>query len=104
LIASEDPRKTKDLETDLRAIEDRLGQLRSQPRMQDILALERHLNQLYRKRGRHEELMEMANAPPPSPLNAAVILISSGICDNCLAFRDRVNKFFGLSIQLYKAR
>jgi hypothetical protein len=103
LMAIEDPGKTKELEADLRAIEDRLRQLQSQPRMQDILALERHLNQLNRKRFRHEELMEMANAPPPSSLNVAVILIRYKICDNCLAFRDRVNEFFGLSIQLYKA-
>ncbi|KAJ0417401.1 DYW family of nucleic acid deaminases-domain-containing protein [Aspergillus carlsbadensis] len=104
LIATEDADNSKELEAELRAVENRLAELKSQAGMLDILALEKHLAQLNRKWARHQELMDMANAPQRPSLKAAVIFISSGICDDCVAFRDRVNEVFGLSIQLYEAR
>ncbi|EAW25755.1 Ankyrin repeat protein [Aspergillus fischeri NRRL 181] len=93
----------KALKLELRSVETALNRLMATPEARPILTLESRLKKLARQRDRHTELINMACAPPPASLAQVVILISSPACRDCIAFKDKVNEFFGLSIQLFAA-
>lgn len=93
----------KTLERDLKSVETVLNQQIGFPQARPILELESRLENLYQQLDRHINLIDMVNTPPPASLTEAVILISSPPCQDCIAFKDKVNKFFGLSIQLFAA-
>ena len=99
------------LKLELKSVEATLNRLIAGPRARPILKLESQLMILYQRQNRHADLIDMAKAmdeataeaPPPVSLTEAVILISSPPCQDCVAFKDKVNGFFGLSIQLFAA-
>ncbi|KAG2411696.1 hypothetical protein HFD88_009252 [Aspergillus terreus] len=91
------------LKLELKSVEATLNRLIADPRARPILKLESQLMILYQRQNRHADLIDMAKAPPPASLTEAVILISSSPCQDCRAFKDKVNKVFGLSIQLFEA-
>lgn len=73
------------------------------PQGQEILSLECQIEGLSQQQRRHADLIRMAQTPLPASLKEAVILISSEPCPDCLAFTKKVNKHFGLFIQLFAA-
>jgi hypothetical protein len=91
------------LKSELKSVEATLNRLIAGPRARPILKLESQLKILYQRQNRHGDLIDMAEAPPPASLTEAVILISSPPCQDCVAFKDKVNEVFGLSIQLFAA-
>ncbi|KAF7134056.1 hypothetical protein CNMCM5793_005685 [Aspergillus hiratsukae] len=93
----------KALELELESVETALNQLMATPQARPFLMLESRVKILNQRLDRHSDLINMANAPPPASLAEAVILISSPPCQDCIMFKDKVNKFFGLSIQLFAA-
>lgn len=93
----------KALELELKSVETTLNRQIASPRARPFLRLESQLKILNQRLDRHTNLINMANAPPPASLTEAVILISSPPCQDCIVFKDKVNKFFGLSIQLFAA-
>lgn len=95
--------KVKALESELKSVETALNRLIATPQARPFLKLKSQLELLYQRFDRHTNLIKMAKAPPPTSLTEAVILISSAPCQDCIKFKDKVNKFFGLSIQLFAA-
>ncbi|KAL4961384.1 uncharacterized protein BDV14DRAFT_180608 [Aspergillus stella-maris] len=91
------------LELELKSVTTSLHQLIATPQAGPLLKLEIRLKILNQRLERHADLIDMANAPPPASLAEAVILISSPPCPDCIVFKDKTNKFFGLSIQLFAA-
>ncbi|KAJ5748901.1 uncharacterized protein N7511_010597 [Penicillium nucicola] len=91
------------LELELKSVEITLNRLIASPQAGPLLRLESQLEILTHQKDRHGDLIRMANAPPPASLTKAVILISSPPCQDCIMFRDKVNSFFGLSLQLFAA-
>ncbi|OJJ71085.1 hypothetical protein ASPBRDRAFT_55733 [Aspergillus brasiliensis CBS 101740] len=88
----------------LGAVEETLNCLLSSPRAQSLQELECRLKMLRRQRDRLNDITNMVEAPPSlASLSEAAILLSSAPCDDCRAFTDKVNKHFGLSIQLFAA-
>ncbi|GKZ37722.1 hypothetical protein AbraIFM66950_009404 [Aspergillus brasiliensis] len=88
----------------LGAVEETLNCLLSSPRAQSLQELECRLKMLRRQRDRLNDMTNMVEAPPSlASLSEAAILLSSAPCDDCRAFTDKVNKHFGLSIQLFAA-
>ncbi|OOF90491.1 hypothetical protein ASPCADRAFT_211962 [Aspergillus carbonarius ITEM 5010] len=95
--------KIKTLELELKSVESTLDGLIAITRARPLLKLEARLKILHQRRDKHADLIDMADAPPPASLTEAVILISSPPCQDCIVFKDKVNKRFGLSIQLFAA-
>ncbi|KAL4899114.1 hypothetical protein BDW74DRAFT_171787 [Aspergillus multicolor] len=101
LIGKDD--EIKALKRKLKSVDTALHKIIATPPAQPLLQLEARLERLRQQQKTHEELIEMAHEPPPASLTAAVILISKDPCPNCVEFKNKVNRFFGLSIQLYAA-
>ncbi|GAA82876.1 ankyrin repeat domain [Aspergillus luchuensis IFO 4308] len=94
----------QELEANLRAVEAILNRVIDSPRARSLQELECKLEILDTRRWRHRDLIRMAEAPPlPATLTKAAILVNKAPCDDCKAFTDKVNKHFGLSIQLFAA-
>ncbi|KAE8374701.1 DYW family of nucleic acid deaminases-domain-containing protein [Aspergillus bertholletiae] len=91
------------LKLELKSVELALARTIACPQARSLLDRESQLEMLNQQLERHTNLIDMAMAPPPTSLAEAVILISSPPCEDCKAFTDKVNKFFGLSIQLFAA-
>ncbi|CAG7949482.1 unnamed protein product [Penicillium salamii] len=91
------------LELELKSVETILNRLIASPQAGPFLELESRLEVLNQQLHRHTDLIDMANTPPPASLTEAVILVSSPPCQSCIMFKDKVNDFFGLSIQLFAA-
>lgn len=101
LVGKHDEIKALNLE--LKSVETALNLLIADSQARPLLKLESQLKVLNKRLDRHADLTEMASAPPPASLVEAVILISSRPCQDCIVFTDKVNKRFGLSIQLFAA-
>ncbi|KAK6815096.1 hypothetical protein RU639_008595 [Aspergillus parasiticus] len=101
LVGKHDEIKALNLE--LKSVETALNLLIADSQARPLLKLESQLKVLNKRLDRHADLNEMASAPPPASLVEAVILISSRPCQDCIVFTDKVNKRFGLSIQLFAA-
>ncbi|PLB48206.1 hypothetical protein P170DRAFT_456817 [Aspergillus steynii IBT 23096] len=95
--------KIKALKLDLKSVKSTLNGLIASTRSRPLLKLEARLKILHQRRDKHADLISMAYAPPPASLAEAIILISSHPCQDCIVFKDKVNKRFGLSIQLFAA-
>ncbi|RAK86444.1 ankyrin [Aspergillus costaricaensis CBS 115574] len=94
----------QELEAKLRAVEAILNRMNASPRARLLRELECKLEILDTRRWRRRDLIRMAEAPPlPATLSKAAILVNKAPCDDCKAFTDKVNKHFGLSIQLFAA-
>lgn len=93
----------KALELELKSVETTLHRLIASSQARPLLQLESRLMILNQRLRRHSDLIEMTNAPPPTSLAEAVILISSSPCQDCIMFKDKVNEFFGLFLQLFAA-
>ncbi|KAL5357169.1 DYW family of nucleic acid deaminases-domain-containing protein [Aspergillus floccosus] len=93
----------KALKLQLKSVEATLNRLIADSQVQPILKLESQLKILYQRQNGHANLINMTAAPPRASLTEAVILISSPPCQDCVAFKDKVNEVFGLSIQLFAA-
>ncbi|PKY03013.1 hypothetical protein P168DRAFT_311558 [Aspergillus campestris IBT 28561] len=94
--------EVKALQLRLKTIETTLNRLLA-TQARPLLKLESQLVILNRQLNTHANLVDMTNSPPPASLAEAVILISSPPCQDCREFQDKVNRFFGLSIQLFAA-
>ena len=72
------------------------------PKVKDVRKLQHKLEQLEQEKAVHERLIDMTYRPLPGSLKTAAILISSPICEECREFKDRVNCFFELSIEMHE--
>ncbi|KMU81611.1 hypothetical protein CISG_09224 [Coccidioides immitis RMSCC 3703] len=91
----------KQLKTKLENLMGQIDSLRNRSEIEAIKAREREIEVWNRKRGLNCLSKEM----PRGALHEPTILISSPshrICDDCSLFKNNVNRFFGLSIQLYE--
>ncbi|KAL2871209.1 ankyrin repeat domain-containing protein [Aspergillus lucknowensis] len=52
----------------------------------------------------HQDLIELSKKQPPVSLRDATIFISSPVCDDCKAFKEKVNSHFGLDIKLFEVK
>lgn len=95
--------ETKALKLRLKSFVTALDRLIATPQARPLLKLESRLDTLNRRRRRHADLINMANAPPPASLTEAVILVSSSPCPDCIEFTRKVNESFRLFIQLFAA-
>lgn len=95
--------EVKALKLELKSVETTLNRLIATAEAKPFSKLKSQLKLLNQRFDRHAKLIRMAEAPPPTSLTEAVILISSAPCQDCIMFKDKVNKFFGLSIQLFAA-
>jgi len=91
------------LDWQLKSVETPLNRLIASPQARPFLEVESRLEVLNQRLRRHTDLIDMAITPPPASLTEAVILISSPPCRDCIMFKDKVNEFFGLSIQFFAA-
>lgn len=91
------------LELELKSVETTLNRIIASSQAGPFLRLKSQLEVLNHQKDRHEHLISMADAPPPASLPEAVILISSPPCQDCIIFKDKVNSFFGLCLQLFAA-
>lgn len=70
-----------------------------------IRALQRQVRVYERKMAVHQRLNRISKLAPAASLSRATILISSpsyNVCEDCMAFKNKVNSFFGLSIELHE--
>lgn len=96
-------REIRNLELKLKSVEATVDWLIASPEAKSFLKLESRIEVLKQRRNRHTDLTDMATAPPPSSLTEAVILTSSPLCQDCIMFKNKVNNFFGLSLELNAA-
>lgn len=95
--------KIRTLKSELESVESTPNRLIVSSQARPFLRLEAQLHVLHQRLRRHTDLINMAGDPPPASLTEAVILVSSAPCADCIAFKVKVNEFFGLSIQLFAA-
>jgi ankyrin repeat protein len=95
-----DAREVKRLKDEIHAIEREISSLELDVNVIAMRAQERELSELWKRQEMHQNLMELAAHKPSTRLNRAVILSSNEICGDCEKFKERVNKFFGLEIEM----
>ncbi|KAJ5923536.1 hypothetical protein N7454_008781 [Penicillium verhagenii] len=91
------------LKNEAAVTDDQIALLENRPEVQKLRALERQIQQWEINEKLHERLSRMSTKVPEKALRGVTILISSpnhNICDDCLLFKDRVNRYFSLSIEL----
>ncbi|OQD78794.1 hypothetical protein PENANT_c080G08542 [Penicillium antarcticum] len=83
--------------------DDQIALLENRPEIQKLRTQERQIQLWEDREILHRRLNRMSTKAPERNLRGASILISSprrNICQDCLLFKDRVNRCFGLSIEL----
>lgn len=89
--------------TNLESLEKELKALQHRAEIQEIINLKRQIEKWEDKKKLHSKLNALSREAPSEGLRKAFIGISSPsyeICADCLSFRTRVNRYFGLSIEL----
>lgn len=91
------------LNMEVAVINGQIALLEKRPEVKRLRSRERQIERLEKEETLHKRLNRMSTKVPERTLRGATILISSPkheICSDCLLFRDRVNRCFGLSIEL----
>lgn len=95
-----DAQEVQRLKNKIHAIEREISNLETDVDVATMRAQERKLDNLWRRYKMHEELRALSASEPSINLKRAVILCSSEICRDCEKFKERVNEFFGLGIEM----
>jgi hypothetical protein len=97
-----DEEKVQQLKSAIELTKREMAELELYAEVKDIRKLQYKLKQLEQKEALHEQLIDIANRPPPESLKTATILVSTSICPDCERFKDKVNRRFELSIKMYR--
>lgn len=81
------------LRSKLESTANQLEQLELSYEAQQTASLESRLDSLNQQKVRHEALIDLSKAQPPSSLTNAVILVSSPVCEDCVKFNNKVNQY-----------
>ncbi|RYO53879.1 hypothetical protein AA0116_g10960 [Alternaria tenuissima] len=95
-----DAQEVQRLKNKIHAIEREISNLETDVDVATMRAQERKLDNFWRRYKMHEELRALSAREPSINLKRAVILCSSEICSDCEKFKERVNEFFGLGIEM----
>ncbi|KAH8635751.1 ankyrin repeat protein [Alternaria alternata] len=95
-----DAQEVQRLKNKIHAIEREISNLETDVDVATMRAQERRLDNFWRRYKMHEELRALSASEPSINLKRAVILYSSEICRDCEKFKERVNEFFGLGIEM----
>lgn len=98
-----DEQVVKDLKSKLASLDEEISLIKRRPEIRQMRALERQIRLIKHQKELHERLGRMSAMEPRRTLRRATILISAPthkVCVDCLLFKGRVNRFFGLEIEL----
>ena len=95
-----DAREVKRLKEGIYVIEREISSLQLDVDVVGMRVQEKELGKLWKREEMHQNLMELAAHEPSTHLNRAVILSSNKICGDCEKFKERVNAFLGLEIEM----
>jgi len=95
-----DAREVKRLKEGIYVIEREISSLQLDVDVVAMRVQEKELGKLWKREEMHQNLMELAAHEPSTHLNRAVILSSNKICGDCEKFKERVNAFLGLEIEM----
>lgn len=79
-----------------------MSSLEDHVEVREFRKLQRQLREIRKRRDAHQKLIDLSKNAPPVSLKSAVILISSPgarVCSDCSSFLNKVNEYFGLSIE-----
>ncbi|KAI0965110.1 hypothetical protein F4678DRAFT_485599 [Xylaria arbuscula] len=88
------------LRQQLHEIDEELGVLESRHDVRWVRCKEKVVRKMEEKNKLHERLMELSKIGPKTSLKEAVILTSNEICNDCKQFKDSVNRYFNLRIEI----
>ena len=91
------------LKREVSIVDDEIALLGTRPEIRKLKAREGQIQLWEDKKTLQRRLNRISTMEPEATLRGASILITSPsrkICEDCLLFKDRVNCFFGLSIEL----
>jgi hypothetical protein len=88
------------LKMKITAIEVAISKLESHLSVAALRVQQRKRDRLLEKKKKHQELMDLCQASPALSLRRAVILSSTAICTDCEDFKNRVNQYFDLKIEM----
>jgi hypothetical protein len=66
----------------------------------EMSARQQERDELLERKKKHQRLMDLSRRATAGSLRSAVILSSTDICTDCEKFKDRVNGFFDLNIEM----
>lgn len=95
-----DAREVKRLKDEIHVIETEIASLEFDVDVTAMRAQEKELGKLRKKKETHQNLIELVVHEPSVYMNRAVILSSNEICGDCKKFKEKVNEFFGLQIEM----
>ncbi|KAI1308521.1 DYW family of nucleic acid deaminases-domain-containing protein [Xylaria venustula] len=90
----------EELKQQLHKIKQKLKVLKLQHDIKSVGSKKKALRKLVEKYEMREKLRELSKSGPKTSLKEAVILTSNKICDDCRRFKDRVNRYFNLRIEI----
>ncbi|KAL9101739.1 MAG: hypothetical protein Q9163_003037 [Psora crenata] len=97
---SYDEQEVKRLKHKIHVIDEELLSLESDAKVASMRAQEKKKRVLLKREKIHQDLIELSKNEPPISLKRAVILSSNKICKDCDMFKERVNWFFELNIEM----
>ncbi len=100
LDSTGDIENVEGLRQQLHEIDEELGVLELQHDVRSVRSKEEAVRKLEEKYLLHEMLMKLSKNGPKASLKEAVILNSNEICDDCRRFKDSVNRYFNLRIEI----
>ncbi|KAI0430524.1 hypothetical protein F5Y09DRAFT_341577 [Xylaria sp. FL1042] len=103
LDSTGDIENVEGLRQQLHEIDEELGVLELQHDVRSVRSKEEAVRKLEEKYLLHEMLMKLSKNGPKASLKEAVILTSNEICDDCRRFKDSVNRYFNLRIEIDKS-
>ncbi|KAL7944143.1 DYW family of nucleic acid deaminases domain-containing protein [Trichoderma barbatum] len=95
-----DEQEVKGLKSEIRVIDEELSTLESDAFVARMRTQQQKRCKLSKKEKMHQDLMELSENEPPISLKCAVILSSNKVCEDCDIFRQRVNDYFQLNIEM----
>ncbi|KAI0449298.1 hypothetical protein F5B21DRAFT_494778 [Xylaria acuta] len=100
LDSTGDAEHVEGLRQQLHEIDEELGVLELRHDVRSVRSKEQAVRKLEEKHLLHEKLMELSKNGPKTSLKEAVISTSNKICDDCKRFKDSVNRYFNLRIEI----
>lgn len=97
---SYDVQEVKRLKHEIHVIDEELLSLELDANVASMRAQEKTKSVLLKREKIHQDLIELSRKQPPISLKRAVILSSNEICKDCDIFKQRVNYYFQLNIEM----
>ncbi|KAF9883090.1 hypothetical protein FE257_004098 [Aspergillus nanangensis] len=100
-----DEDRVEELKSEIATLDEQLVSIHQRPEVRVLKNRESQIQICERKKKLHAHLKRISEIKPKNTLKGTTILISAPsyrICEDCLAFKDRVNRSLGLSIALHE--